>query len=143
MAQARFGETTASEPVRVLILGRTYMHYSMHHMELECTGGLLADSFRMVRLHPIPYRYLERDNQFHDFQWITVNAQADVQDSRPETLRVDPHSITLEAHIPSENIRDRRRCIDASPHRVASVEELLRRQSETVPPRVSWTAIRV
>jgi hypothetical protein len=113
---------------RILILGTTYPSYSMKYTESVCTGGIEEDTLKMVRLHPIPHRYLDSDQQFSAFQWIKVKVMKHPNDSRPESYRVDTSSIELQEKIPSTQHRKRRELLENSPHLCKSVEELKDRQ---------------
>jgi len=108
---------------RILILGTTYPTYSSKYTENVCTGGLEDLSYRMVRLHPVPLRYLDGSHRFHAFQWIVVKTMQLENDPRPESLRIDPHSIILEELISDHS--KRRRYVENSPHMCLSVEELM------------------
>lgn len=118
---------------KVLILGTTYPSYSSKYWELACTGGVFSDSLEMVRLHPVPLRYLEREHQFKKFQWIEAKVTKNTSDPRPESFRVKPDSIRLLNVIPPESREERRSYLEQFPHFCSSVEELLDRQktSET------------
>jgi hypothetical protein len=116
---------------RILILGTTYPSYSKKYTETVCTGGLEDETFRMVRLHPVPYRYLDEGKSFHAFQWIRVNVRQHPNDPRPESLGIDPDSIVLEEQVPPGQDDVRRGYLERSPHFVKSVEELKDRQKAT------------
>lgn len=109
---------------RILILGMTYPSYSNKYVENVCTGGLEEGTSKMVRIHPVPARYLDPEHRFKKFQWIKARVMKHPGDPRPESLRVDPQSIEPQEKIPSEDVEGRRRLIEASPHLAKSVEEL-------------------
>jgi len=60
---------------RILILGSTYPSHSKTYTEIVCTGGIEEESCRMVRLHPVPMRYMAAEHRFKKFQWIRVKVQ--------------------------------------------------------------------
>lgn len=109
---------------RILILGMTYPSYSEKYFENACTGGIDEETLSMVRIHPVPARYLEPSQRFKKFQWITVNAARHPSDPRPESLRVEPSSIEVGDVIPAEEGEKRRQLVASSPHVVQSVEAL-------------------
>lgn len=110
---------------RILILGMTYPSYSSKYVENVCTGGLLADSSEMVRIHPIPRRYLDPAHQFKSFQWIQADVAKHANDPRPESLRIKPDTIELCEHLDSrKHHQERRRLLEESPHLCRSVEDL-------------------
>lgn len=82
------------EKRRILIWGKTHPELSTNYVETVCTGGVLEDG-RPVRLYPIPYRYLEGDQKFGKYQWITADIAKDLRDARPESHRLDKDSIEL------------------------------------------------
>ncbi len=113
---------------RILILGITYPAYSSKYDELACTGGILEKTMEMVRLHPVPHRYLEAGSRFKAFQWIRAKVAEHSSDPRPESLRVQPDSIVTEESIPSKQPEERLRYIQGSPHMCKSLEELKLKQ---------------
>lgn len=111
---------------RILVLGTTYPSHSAKYVETVCTGGIFEDTLEMVRLYPIPRRYLEPGRQFHAFQMIRARVRRDSSDPRPESYRIEAKSIE-----PMELIKDhdaRRSFLERSPHFCQSVEDLLERQ---------------
>lgn len=109
---------------RILILGTTYPSYSRKYTEVVCTGGVFEDTLEMVRLHPVPHRYLEPANRFKAFQYITAKVTKHDSDPRPESYRIEPNSIEPQEIIPSTNSNLRIKFLEASPHFCSSVEEL-------------------
>jgi hypothetical protein len=111
---------------RILILGTTYPSHSHKYNETVCTGGIEEESGRMVRLHPVPMRYLDPSHRFKKFQWIRARLAKHDSDPRPESYRVDFNSIT-----PEEIVQDhetRRSFLERSPHLISSLEELKEKQ---------------
>jgi hypothetical protein len=113
---------------RILILGSTYPSISAKYYETVCTGGIEEETGRMVRLHPVPMRYLDSSQRFKKFQWIRVRMTKNDADPRPESYRIEPRSIRLEDVVQDHN--DRRRYLESSPHLIGSVEALKRKQAE-------------
>lgn len=109
---------------RILILGMTYPSYSSKYVENVCTGGLEEGTGRLVRIHPIPARYLEPEHRFKKFQWIQAQVMKHPSDPRPESLRVKPESIEPQEVIPPKQVAERKRLIESSPYMLRSVEEL-------------------
>jgi len=116
------------EDRRILILGNTYPSYSFKYTENACTGGLREGTLEMVRLHPIPLRYLEEGSRFSAFQWIKVRMTRHTSDPRPESYRIDFNKVEVQEKIPSDHQKERRRYIEGSPHLFSSLEELKERQ---------------
>ena len=88
------------EEKQVLIWGKTYPELSFRHTETVCTGGVLEDG-NPVRLYPIPYRYLEDDKKFGNYQWITARIAKDPRDTRPESYHVEDNSIICGEKVPT------------------------------------------
>src|SRR5690349_10297784 len=59
----------AWERRRILIWGKTRPELSRNYRETVCTGGVFEDSGRLVRLYPIPLRYLDDEKYFKKYQW--------------------------------------------------------------------------
>lgn len=114
------------ETKRILILGTTYPSHSRTYTEIVCTGGIEDETYRMVRLHPVPMRYLEPGHRFKKFQWIEARVRPHDSDPRPESYRIDPHSIVLGDEVHSHEVR--RYYLENSPHRVTSLEALKEKQ---------------
>lgn len=113
---------------RILILGTTYPSYSRKYTELACTGGIFEETLGMVRLHPVPHRYLDATSRFKAFQWIRVTITKHISDPRPESYRIKSESIVLEDCIPPTKPEERLRYIEKSPNLCRSLEELKERQ---------------
>jgi hypothetical protein len=111
---------------RILILGTTYPSHSKKYTELVCTGGIEEETCRMMRLHPVPMRYMETGHRFHKFQWIQARVQKHETDPRPESYRIDPHSIVLGDIVHNHEVR--RSYLENSPHLIKSVESLKEKQ---------------
>lgn len=73
---------------------------------------------------PVPKRYLDEDQAFKSFQWIEGRFQPNLDDGRPESLRVDFTSIEPGDEIPAKDQDARRLLIERSPSLVRSQEEL-------------------
>jgi hypothetical protein len=113
---------------RILILGTTYPSHSKKYSEIVCTGGIEEDTRRMIRLHPVPMRYLEAKQRFKKFQWIDAKVQKHDSDPRPESFRIAPDSIVLGDIITDHVVR--RSYLESSPHLISSLEALKERQLE-------------
>jgi hypothetical protein len=111
---------------RILILGMTYPQHSRKYNETVCTGGIFEDTLEMCRLHPVPRRYMEPGHHFSAFQFITAKVTKHDSDPRPESFRIDPHSITPQEVVSSHD--KRRYFLEESPNFCKSVEHLKERQ---------------
>jgi len=81
---------------RVLITVMTYPHPSEGHKELVCTAGI-TDSGEWVRLYPIDYRYRQKEQQFHKYQWVEVflEPRGHGNDRRKESRRPDLETLRI------------------------------------------------
>ena len=74
---------------RILIWGKTRPEISKKYRETVCTGGVFADTKQLVRIYPIPLRYLDEAKIFKKYQWIEADVQrASDRDPRPESYRI-------------------------------------------------------
>ncbi|HYB89608.1 MAG TPA: hypothetical protein VEC38_01045 [Candidatus Binataceae bacterium] len=93
----------AWETKRVLITIRTYPVPSFKSLETSCTGGITQDG-KWIRLFPMPYRRLRREQQFSKYQWIEARVQKAQNDARPESFNPDRESIRpVSGVLPSDN----------------------------------------
>lgn len=113
------------EPTNVLITVMTYPHPSTGYEELVCTAGI-TDAGEWVRLYPIDYRYRPAEQQFHKYQWISVNLalRGAGNDNRKESRKPDLKSLKiLGQQLPTKNNwQERRAIIDSMP--VYTVKQL-------------------
>jgi len=80
----------------------------------------------MVRLHPVPMRYMNASQRFKKFQWIEAKVQPHDSDPRPESYRIEPNSIKLGDVVNNHDVK--RSYLENSPHLVKSVEALKEKQ---------------
>jgi len=111
---------------KMLIIGKTYPAYSKKYRETACTGAMFCDTFEMIRLYPIPYRYLEGPQAFKSWQIIEAEVQRDESDPRPESYKIKFRTIDLGDRV--TNHEERRAYLERSPHFCKSVGDLRRRQ---------------
>ena len=62
---------------------KTYPAVSTKYVETVCTGGIQPNG-EFVRLYPVPFRFLEIEEQYGRWDVIRVQAYRDTKDSRPE-----------------------------------------------------------
>ncbi len=118
------------EKKEILICVKTYPQYSSKYTETVCTAGILAESKRLVRLYPVPYRYLEGDQRFDKYQWITAEIRKSSED-RPETYIVKDNSIALGEKMPSTaGWRERKKWVLSEQNLFDSLEHLQQQREE-------------
>lgn len=116
---------------RILIWGKTRPELSTTYKEIVCTGGVFADTTRLVRLYPIPLRYLDDERVFKKYQWIEAEVARNLSDPRPESFRIAPDGIELGETIPTDrgNWDDRAKWV-IQPHNIFSSVETLQAQQK-------------
>lgn len=86
-----------------LIFAKTYPEYSSTYVETVCTAAILKDTGKLLRLYPIPFRYLTGEHQFRKYQWVTARIKKNPKDDRPESHWIKPDSINLGDAIGTQN----------------------------------------
>jgi hypothetical protein len=71
---------------KVLITVKTYPLPSQSYVELVCTAGLL-DGEKWIRIYPVPFRFLQDDQQYKKFNWVELDLKRRTKDFRPESYR--------------------------------------------------------
>jgi len=89
---------------RVLIIGRASPEPSKKHIETVCTGGI-TESGELLRLYPIPLRYLEQEKRYKQWSWAEFEIQKSPSDKRKESYVVRQESIKVLGHVDSETER--------------------------------------
>jgi hypothetical protein len=83
---------------RALIIGRASPEPSKTHIETVCTGGITEDG-EVLRLYPIPLRYLEPGSRYKLWTWAEFDVQKNPSDKRKESYRVREGSIQVLSEI--------------------------------------------
>ncbi|MBB4274098.1 hypothetical protein [Rhizobium mongolense] len=77
---------------RILILCKTYPSPSGKYAETTCVAGM-DESGKLVRLFPVPFRLIAKDQQFKKWQWIKAKVEKAKKDHRPESLTIKVDTI--------------------------------------------------
>jgi hypothetical protein len=80
------------ETKKALIVVRTYPTPAMKGVEVSCTAAI-SDG-KWLRLHPIRYRYLSKEQRFQKYQWIELRATK-TNDGRPESYSPKNETIKI------------------------------------------------
>jgi len=72
--------------LRVLVTVKAYPNPSKSLMEASCVAGITEDK-QLVRLYPVPFRYLAGPQKFKKYQWVEVPVVEARTDPRKETHR--------------------------------------------------------
>jgi len=86
---------------RVLIIGRASPEPSKKHIETVCTGAI-TESGELLRLYPIPLRYLEQEKRYKQWSWAEFEVRKSPSDKRKESYIVREDSIRVLAQVDSE-----------------------------------------
>jgi len=114
------------EEKEFLICVKTYPEYSITHTETVCTAAVLRETGRLIRLYPIPFRYLLGKHQFKKYQWVQAKIKKNPKDSRPESYKIEKDSIRPLGTVDTKNgWSDRKRLILSQTKNVfGSLEDL-------------------
>lgn len=84
-----------------LIIGRAYPEPSRRHIETVCTGAI-TESGELLRLYPIPLRYLQADQKYKLWTWAKFLVRKSQGDKRKESFRVQEDSIRIISQVESK-----------------------------------------
>jgi len=87
---------------RILIWGKTRPEVSRKYREIVCSGGVFEDTRRLVRLYPVPLRYMDDSRIFKKYQWIEAEVKKSPSDPRPESYKIRYDDIKVLETIPSK-----------------------------------------
>lgn len=82
---------------RIRILVKAFPQPSTKYEETVCCAGIDEDSGELLRLFPIRYRRLSKQQQFNRFDQVSMTVTK-ASDPRPESYHVDEPSIKVTAH---------------------------------------------
>jgi len=116
---------------KALVVVKTYPNPSVKHDETVCTAAI-SESGEWLRIYPVPYRYLPKQQQYKKWQWIEIGLalRGYQNDPRPESREPDVRSIRLlgEPLSSAHGWQRRREIIDRMPHH--TLRELERKWEE-------------
>lgn len=91
--------------IELMVNCKTYPAVSTKYVETVCTGGVQRDG-RFVRLYPVPFRFLDSEEQYKRWDVIRVKAYRDTKDQRPESWHLEGGTpIERVDHISTERRR--------------------------------------
>jgi len=79
---------------RIFIVVKTYPSPSKGYVETVCTAGV-TDTGDWIRLYPVSYRYLEKNQQYPKYAWIEVEVKKAERDHRKESYTPKMESIKV------------------------------------------------
>jgi hypothetical protein len=104
-----------TEHVEVVVLVKAAPVLTRHLDETMCVAGVRVDTPvpEWIRLHPVPFRDLARDDRFAKYQQVAVDVRRPRADRRPESWVPDVDSMTPGPRIDSGRAwADRRRLVE-------------------------------
>lgn len=117
---------------RLVIWGETYPELSSSHRETVCTGAVRLDGPGLVRVYPLPLRYLPEDRRPKKWDVIEARIARTSSDGRPESYKIDADSIRVVGHIDTKNgWEHRRRLMLREEHFVTGLDDMAQRQAAT------------
>lgn len=95
------------ETAEVLITVKTSPQPSTSYGDTVCVAGIRIDGGRAdwIRLYPIPFRWLETDQQFRKYDIIRLEVRRRHQDTRPESYSPAVESIQRIDHLDNWKLR--------------------------------------
>ena len=119
------------EEKEFLICVKTYPEYSTTYTETVCTAAVLRETGRLIRLYPIPYRYLLGKHQFEKYQWVQAKIKKNPKDGRPESFKIEKDSIHPLGMVDTKNAWSVRKKLVLVPNNLfISLEDLKNSQVE-------------
>ena len=79
----------SEETLELMVNCKTYPAVSTKYVETVCTGGVRPNG-DFVRLYPVPFRFLDTEEQYARWDVIRVRAYRDTKDPRPESWHIEP-----------------------------------------------------
>ncbi|MCO5154082.1 MULTISPECIES: hypothetical protein [unclassified Shinella] len=96
---------------RILILCKTYPSPSGKYAETTCVAGM-DEGGKLVRLFPVPFRLIAKDQQFKKWQWIKAKVEKARKDHRSESLTIKVDTIQgCDVVQPGKDWAERRRLL--------------------------------
>lgn len=115
---------------KALIIGRAYPEPSKKHIETVCTGALTEEG-ELIRLYPVSLRYLDENQQYKLWTWVSFETRKSEDDKRKESFRVREESIRVlgEVASPAERFSLLKRALSTS------------REALVVEYHTNWTSL--
>lgn len=80
---------------------RTYPVPAASGIESSCTAGI-TNQGEWLRIFPVPWRLLTKDEQFRKYQWVDVDVAKAPDDSRRESYHLQPSGIRIHSSVGTE-----------------------------------------
>lgn len=89
----------AGRRINVLVTVKATPQLSRTYGDTVCVAGIALNPLRLVRLYPVPFRYLDGSQQFKKYDLISVRVRNAGSDGRPESLKLDAGSVEIYDHL--------------------------------------------
>jgi len=124
------------ETKKILIVVRTYPSPSLRGVEVSCTAGI-TEQQEWIRLFPVPYRFLDPDQKFAKYQWISaVVSKGNDQRKESRKLRIDSVQVLSGPISPANRWQARKDLV--FPMRSESLCELTRKRDAARHPTLGF-----
>lgn len=91
----------ATQQKKILILCKTYPSPSAKYVETSCVAGMDEEG-NLIRLYPVPFRYIDGDQQFNKWTWISTIIKKAKKDHRPESHEISVDTIQIGEKISTQ-----------------------------------------
>ena len=108
---------------KILILCKTYPSPSGKHAETSCVAGM-DESGHLIRLFPVPFRLVSKEQQFKKWQWIKAKVRKASADHRPESHNILVDTISGEDEVSTKREWGERRALISKLHMFSSFQEI-------------------
>lgn len=112
---------------RILILCKTYPSPSGRYAETSCVAGM-DEHGNLIRLFPVPFRMVSKDQQFKKWQWIDTKVRKASSDHRPESYNILVDTILSGPEVSTRQQWSERRALLAKLHQFSSFQDIDARQ---------------
>lgn len=109
---------------RILILCKTYPSPSGKYAETSCVAGM-DDNGNLIRLFPVPFRFVSKDLQFKKWQWIRTKVRKARSDHRPESHNILVDTIKGGEEVSTKREWQERRMLISKLRLFSSFEEIM------------------
>ncbi len=85
----------AGRVIEVIVTVKATPQPSASYGETVCVAGIATDPLRLVRLYPVPFRFLTEAQRFPKYSILRVKVRSAGSDARPESLKIDASSVQV------------------------------------------------
>lgn len=108
---------------QILILCKTYPSPSGKYSETSCVAGM-DERGNLIRLFPVPFRMVAKDQQFKKWQWISTKIRKASADHRPESHNIMVDTIVGGPMVSTKREWDERRALISKIPLFSSFQEI-------------------